>query len=159
MGVTMPYEITLPGGQKKKVNMADCINVARTPNARQMILEGKFNRIITEKESVIVEKEFFYTDFQRNQFFLVKPRFERHSWLEASAQLDRMLNRIPQTFKMDDGRQVRVIFGLAELREKLIATDAGIDDRMVELLKVLVIQDHPFRLKNQDCASCWKRKR
>jgi hypothetical protein len=149
MGVTMPYEVTLPGGLRKKINMADCVNIARTPKARELILQGKFNRIPDEdgKGVITIEKEFFYTDFERQQLFLVKPRFERHTWLEASARLERMLNRIPETFSIDEKHQVRVIFGLAELREKLIAMEAGMDDRMVELFKVLLIQDHPFLIK------------
>src|SRR4029079_15944705 len=35
----------------------------------------------------------------------------------------------------------RLIFGLAALREKLITFDAGLDDRVVELLKIQLLRD------------------
>lgn len=41
----------------------------------------------------------------------------------------------------------RVVFGLNELREKLLAQDAELDDRMVELMKLLVVYEHPFLLQ------------
>ena len=39
------------------------------------------------------------------------------------------------------------MFGLDELREKLVAQDADIDDRILELLKVRVVHEHPILLK------------
>ena len=46
-----------------------------------------------------------------------------------------------------DPRQLRVIYGLDELREKVIAQDAGLDDRRVELLKVFVLHEQPFLMQ------------
>ena len=40
-----------------------------------------------------------------------------------------------------------MIYGLDELREKLIAQDADFDDRTVELLKLFALHEHPFLLK------------
>ena len=34
-----------------------------------------------------------------------------------------------------------------ELREKLVAQDAGFDDRLVELIKVLIVNEHPFLIQ------------
>lgn len=42
---------------------------------------------------------------------------------------------------------LRVVFGLDELREKLVLEDARLDDAYVEYLKVLVLNDHPFLLQ------------
>lgn len=149
MGVVRPYLVKTAGGQQKLLNLADCINVRRTPAVREAIIRGEYNKTASDDGThmVTVEKPFFYTDFDRNQFFLVKPRGERHLWKQASEQLERMMKGVPSLFTKVDGVKFRVIFGMGELREKLVAEDAQLDDRMVELLKVLVIYDHPFLIK------------
>jgi CpXC protein len=149
MGVVRPYQVKTAGGQQRVVNLADCINVHRTPWVHDAVMRGDYNRIESDdgQYKITIEKPFFYTDFDRNHFFLVKPRYERHTWTEASQQLDRMLKGVPKIISNVDGRKVRVVFGMAELREKLVADEAGIDDRMVEMLKVLMIYDHPFLIK------------
>src|SRR5690606_24211282 len=50
------------------------------------------------------------------------------------------------------GREMtrRLVFGLAPLREKLIAGDAGLDDRVVELLKIQLIRDLRDRFSATD---------
>lgn len=148
MGVVRPYLVKTGNGESKVLNLADCVNVRRTPWVRDAILKGDYNRVASEdgKHMVTVEKPFFYTDFERQHLFLVKPRYERHTWLDASAQLERMIKGVPLKVMSAD-KKVRVVFGMGELREKLVADEANIDDRMVELLKVLVIYDHPFLIK------------
>lgn len=149
MGVVRPYLVKTTGGKHKMLNLADCVNIHRTPAVREAIIKGEYNRIASEDGThmITVEKPFFYTDFDRKQFFLVKPRAERHTWSEASAQLDRMMKGVPQLVTKVEGTKFRVVFGMGELREKIIADEEGLDDRMIELLKVLIIYDHPFLIK------------
>lgn len=149
MGLTRPYTIKHANGQLGVAELMDCVNVARTPQVRQKILNGKFHRIAAADGSgfITVEKPFFYADFSRNHFILVKPRGERHTWKESSKQLERMVSKVPSAFTNGNQRTIRVVFGMGELREKLVAEDNSLDDRMLELLKVLVIYDHPFLIK------------
>jgi hypothetical protein len=46
-------------------------------------------------------------------------------------------------------RQLRVIYGLDELREKLVAQDADYDDRLVEVFKLFLVHEHPFLLQRE----------
>jgi len=93
-----------------------------------------------------IEKPFYYTDLSRNDLFKVLPRGERHTWTLASKQLDRAAALVPE--KLTRGpRKLRVVFGMDELREKLVAEDAGFDDRVIELLKVLVVYEHPVLIR------------
>ena len=149
MGLTRPYQIKYSDGQYGVTELIDCVNVSRTPAVRDKIIDGTFNRIPAQdgKGFITVEKSFFYADFDRHQFYLVRPRSERHTWKEASAQLERMIAKVPGFISDKRKRQVRAVFGLGELREKIIAAENSIDDRMLELLKVLVIYDHPFLIK------------
>jgi len=93
-----------------------------------------------------VEKEFYYSDFTRGFIAKVKPRQDRHAWREASRELDREVVAVPAALVVNGRQARRVVFGLGELREKLLAQDAGLDDREAELLKVLVVHEHPFLL-------------
>lgn len=68
-------------------------------------------------------------------------------WQQASTDLDRASSFIPSDIADDQSRTLRVIFGMDELREKLVAQDANIDDRILELLKVFLINEHPFVLQ------------
>lgn len=145
MGVMRRYTLRDKRGQEIEANVADSVNIDRTPRVREQILAGEFHRVPspTGRGRVSVEKAFFYFDFGRKQFFLVLPRWDRHKWQEASRDLREMITRIPETLVPPDQRNIRVIFGLAELREKLLAFDAGLSDRMVEALKVLAMYEHP----------------
>jgi CpXC protein len=150
MGLTKPYQVKTPDGKMVFLNLADCVNVKRTPKVRAQVLTGEFNRIPdpSGKGSITIEKPFFYCDFDRHQFFLVKPRQERHLYVDASAQLVRMVKHVPEGVSGKADQVLRVVFGLGELREKLLADEAGYDDRMIEFMKVFLIYEHPFLLKN-----------
>jgi hypothetical protein len=136
-------------GREFQANVADCVNVDRTPKVREQILEGQFHRVADPSGigAISVEKTFFYADFGRKQFFLVLPRWDRHKWQEASNDLRDMMNHFPQFLAPSEQRKVRVVCGLAELREKVLAFDAEFDDRMVEVLKALIQYEHPFLLQ------------
>ena len=128
MGLTRPYQVKYSDGQFGVAELVDCVNVTRTPAVRDKIISGIFHRIPSSdgKGYITVEKTFFYADFGRNQFFLVRPRSERHTWKDASAQLERMIEKVPGFISDKRKRHVRAVFGLGELREKIVAD--GIND-------------------------------
>jgi hypothetical protein len=132
-----------------RIQLADSINVKRSPEARERILNGTMHRASCPKckRAMTVEKPFYYTDFTRNALFKVFPRGERHTWKKASKDLDVASSFIPSGIVSSEGRTLRVIFGMDELREKLVAQDAALDDRALELLKVFVVYEHPFLLR------------
>lgn len=126
--------------------LAKSVNAGRTPHIRQLIIEGKFHQVQCPRCHIIftVEKEFSYTDFTTNTFITLKPVHERHLWQDASAELERAVKWVPGLITGSETLNMRVVFGLAELREKLVAQDHHIDDRHIELLKVWVMYEHPF---------------
>jgi hypothetical protein len=150
MGVMRGYTLRDKRGREFQANVADCVNIDRTPKVREQILEGQFHRVPnpTGNGSVSVEKTFFYADFSRRQFFLVLPRWDRHRWQVASDDLRAMMAHFPETLVPSVERKVRVVCGLAELREKLLVFDAEFDDRLVEVLKSLIQYEHPFLLQH-----------
>ena len=137
------YTLRDKRGVLLQANVADSVNIDRTPKVRDQILAGEFHRIPTpDGGRLSVEKAFFYSDFTRKHFFLVLPRWDRHKWKQASADLLDVITHV-ERLVLGDQRTVRLIFGLAELREKLLAFDAPLSDEMLEALKVLAMYEHP----------------
>lgn len=148
MGVIKPYQIETCAGLPVEANLIDSLNIFRTPEKRQEILQAEYNKITDPNgKQVTVEKPFLYTDFDRNEVILVKPPNERYFWREASRELLQIVAQLSETVSPTANRFVRVVFGLGELREKLLARDAGIDDRILELFKVLLAYEHPIILQ------------
>jgi hypothetical protein len=146
MSLMHPYAVTDRDGKRHTATLADCLNVQRTPGARQAILERCFHQVATAGGGVLqVEKAFVYLDLARGQAFLVQPPCERYRHADASALLERMLAILPPAMRAQ-ARQVRVAYGLEELREKIVAAEAGLDDRAVELMKAALMHDHPVLL-------------
>lgn len=94
-----------------------------------------------------VETGFYYTDTDRNCVFKVMPSGQRYRWREESDLVGHAAGLIPSHVMTQAGRTLRVLFGLDELREKLVMQDADIDDRIIELYKVLLIHEHPVILR------------
>ncbi|MFY9511137.1 MAG: CpXC domain-containing protein [Rubrivivax sp.] len=145
MSLMHPYAVTDRQGQRRTAMLADCLNVQRTPVARQRILDRSLHRVQSGGAALQVEKAFFYLDLARGQAFLVQPPRERFRHAQASAQLERMLAVLPEAMRKQ-AALARVVYGLEELREKIVAAEAGLDDRAVELMKAAVVHDHPVLL-------------
>ncbi len=136
-------------GNEIEMPVAQSVNVRRSPDARARILSGEAHRLICpvcSRQSTI-ETPFYYSDPDRNALFKVCPRGERHRWGQMSDLLDAAASKIPSSFADPGKRTLRVVFGMDELREKLICQDHGIDDRDLELLKVLLVYEHPILLR------------
>lgn len=149
MAVFLPHTVQCVCGNSINVSLADSINGKRSPEVRDKILRGELHRASCGQcgREMTVEKAFYYTDLRFNALFKVCPRGERHTWKDAGREVDEAAKLLPETVSAHRGRALRVIFGIDHLREKLIAQDAGIDDRIVEALKVLLVHEHPVLLR------------
>jgi hypothetical protein len=122
----------------------DSLHVSRRPDLRQQILDGTFHRHACPGcgRSLTIETRLAYSDFPRRQWLTVFPRIDlrhrdeladfAHRSFEAT-----LVARAPELVRARAGELIeRVVFGLASLREKLIVLEAGLDDRVVEALKL-----------------------
>jgi len=149
VAVYHPTLITCQCGNIFSANLARSINAGRTPAIREKIMRGDLHRIACSKCGLrkAVESPFFYTDLSRHTLYYVRPRNERYNFRRDSQRLSAAADAVPPDLASSDPKQLRVIYGLDELREKLVAQDAGFDDRTVELLKIFVLHEHPFLLQ------------
>jgi endogenous inhibitor of DNA gyrase (YacG/DUF329 family) len=126
--------------------MVHSVNAARRPDLRAAILDRSFQRQECPAcgYTVRMEPEFTYLDVGRKQFIAVWPAARLGEWpaLEqrAMASFDKAFGPGSDARTLGATMSARVVFGWAGLSEKLVAAEAGIDDRSLELAKVAVIR-------------------
>lgn len=131
----------------------DGLNLTRNPWIRQSILDGTLNtwRCPACERLLMLERPFSYTDLQRKQLMLVGPRHHQPRWRQAERDIEDLFhiyvaNEPSRTLfsaqELADFR-VRAVFGYAALREKLLLWDQGLDDALIEVLKMTLLRDRP----------------
>lgn len=148
MSTFVPTTIVCRCGEHYTVEVANGLHISLRPDVRRQILDGTFHRFhcpacgATTQVDVLLA----FTDFPRRQWFTVAPSTGmpwRRQWLELARSTFQatMVDRAPELVQQWSRELTRrLMFGLASLREKLIASDAGLDDRVVELLKIQLIR-------------------
>lgn len=149
MAVFHSTPVTCTCGNTFDVDLARSVNVRRSPAVRGKILRGEFHRALCPACGAgnAIERPFYYSDPLRQSVFFVQGRSARYNHERDGRQLSKQARECSLLMDGKDPTQMRVVYGLDELREKLVAQDAGFDDRHVELLKLFVIHEHPFLLK------------
>jgi hypothetical protein len=144
MSIFNTTELACPNcATRVSFDLVHSVNVDRRPDLRQAILDRSFQREACPAcgHTFRVEPEFTYLNLQRGQYIAVWPIGRLGEWkaLEARSQaaFDKSFGAgaPPQVRALGKKLAPRVVFGWAALNEKLIAADAGIDDRSLELGK------------------------
>ncbi len=156
MSTFSPGSIHCGCGHAYTVDVADGLHVSLRPDLRQAILDGTFHRFACPScgRRSTVEKLLAYTDFPRRQWFTVVPRLalaRRSEWLrlaERSFRATMVEHAAPIAKAWAPDMIRRVIFGMASLREKLVAFEAGLDDRWLEFVKLEIIYDGTVPVAN-----------
>lgn len=144
MSTFLPVTVTCPrcaGTFEGEVPIG--LNAERMPALRHALLDDRFQRFTCVHclHPVRVEPSLVYADFERRQWFAALPRgaFTHRSALAARVeqQFDHHMRVAcaPMVRAWADDFTVRLVFGTEALREKLVAADAGLDDRLIEALK------------------------
>ena len=125
--------------------LVNAVNISRFPAMKDQIVKRTFNRAKCPTCGTVsaIEKHFMYTDPSAGLAIVVHPRKERHLHAPAVKEARQVVTPLAQG-GMLRADSVRVVFGLEELREKIVARDHGYPDHLVELMKLYVIREHPF---------------
>jgi CpXC protein len=158
-----PAELTCVCGERLQIVAADSLHVTNVPAIREAIKRGEFHVFPCSAcgANVRLEKLLAYTDFERWHWFAVFPDQTRSAWTGAvdfaersfSATVEQRAAPVVQSWAPRFRASMRAIFGLDSLREKLLAFDAGIDDRILELLKLQLIRW--YQLSWKEGSSLW----
>jgi hypothetical protein len=124
------------------------VHVERAPHVRDDVLARRLHSTACACGATVrADAHFEFADFDRRQLFLVGRRAELASWpaleLKVRATVKRLVLGSPLTSALVNGLTARLVFGVAELREKLVLADAGLDDALVECMKVRAFAADP----------------
>ena len=150
MSIFRTYELNCPAcNTPVRFDLVMSVSADRRPDLREAILDGSFQRKVCPACATAFrpEPEFTYIDFARGQYIFVYPVDKRPAWQEweakAAAIFDSTLGKNATKEAVALGKKVdpRVVFGWPALIEKILARQAGIDDRTLEVAKILVMQN------------------
>ena len=151
MGVYHPFSVICPHCDGRYVAyLVNSVNATRFPRLKAKVLSRELNtsRCPSCGYLAYVEKPFFYTDVANHLNITVYPRKERHFHRRAADETNRLFSAFNHT-RVADIKAKRVVFGLEELREKVVANEAGISDQELEFLKLYLLKEHPFVLQKK----------
>ena len=128
--------------------MVVSVSADRRPDLRAAILDGSFQRQVCPScgTAFRVDPEFTYIDIARGQYVGVWPVARRGEWQTCAERsretFDGAFGKGAPPEAQSLGRELdpRVVFGWPALVEKLLARQAGIDDRTLEVAKVAVMR-------------------
>lgn len=146
-----------------RVDLVISVSADRRPDLRAAILDGSFQRMNCQAcaSRYRIDPEFAYIDLARHQYLGVWPVARRRDWSACAertqADFDLAFGRHadPEAQALGAALVLRVVFGWPALVEKILAGEAGIDDRTLEIAKVLALRKfdvaplpgaHEFRL-------------
>src|SRR5688572_29811700 len=127
MAIRKLHSVQCRCGEQLRISLAESVNVDRAPDIRAEILAGTFHKIRCPAcgNSFTAETTFQYIDTRRGDYFLVRPRGHRHQWRETETIAEQAAGCWPKSLLGEEPR-VRVMFGMDELRETLVAENAGL---------------------------------
>lgn len=124
------------------------VSADRRPDLRAAILDGSFQRESCPAcaKPFRVDPEFSYMDIARGQYIGVWPVSSRSEWRACAGKTQEVYEQTlgaratPEAQELGRRLEPRVVFGWPALVEKILAKQAGIDDRTLEVAKVAVMR-------------------
>ncbi len=151
MSITRADTITCRCGAAQTVEVVESLNAVRHPHLRARVLDRTLHAYPCPACGAIsiVEAAFLFVDLERGQLLGVHPAGSRGDADRLGRELvtifeQRLRDHAP-AFVRARARDclVRICFGAEELREKLVADDAGVDDLALEAAKADLLATTP----------------
>ena len=133
-------------------NAVYSVNADRRPDLRDAIIKQRFQRQACPscQETFRLDPELHYFDAGRGQWIAVFPAnpgsaVGRNCEQQARGAFDQSFGPAAGAMAQSIGASLRsrVTFGWAGLREKLVAEEEGLDDIVLELLKITIVRSVP----------------
>lgn len=139
----------------------ETVNAERWPAARDALRAGTLHRHPCAGcgLSLSVERPLLYIDPTRGQWIHCLPDADHVDWQHHAEALDRVfadafdpVSRPPAVVALGATLRPELVFGLAALRERVLAADAGLDPALIELLKLDLLLARPELMRHPDHA-------
>jgi hypothetical protein len=138
-------------GTEQSTSVATSLHGPRVPEHVDAILAGTFQRLTCGgcATAFVVDRALLYLDFTNYHWVMMYPPEWRPRWREAcdetvAAWRRNTVDNAPLVVRMmNDRMQVRTVFGLRGLREKLLAWRHGLDDALIEVVKLDLLASEP----------------
>jgi hypothetical protein len=141
--------------------VAASVHITRVPEVRTSVLDRTINRFTCSgcAQRIEIDHAFTYVDVERGHWVHVEPTRRRSEWGAVEEHTMQALTRgldftSPIVSELAVSAQRRLVFGSEELREKLIVWDAGIDDGLLECIKLRMSIDEPSLARARMIADC-----
>jgi CpXC protein len=134
---------------EQNARLAKGLHVARAPEVRDQIFARTLHAITCRGCSsvFVVQRPLIYTDMERKHWLQVVMPDERIRWPEYERAVDAIYDRAftgsPLARELSERMRIRLVFGLEELREKLVLWAANLDDRAIECMKLDLVRREP----------------
>lgn len=152
MSLFLPVNLVCPGcGELITMDAVGSVNADRRPDLRDAILNDSFQDVECGScgKSVRLQPNFNYLDAGRGQWIAAMPSkdISRHKAVDAEMRVlfDQSYGKNAPAAAQAVGTalDVRITFGWPALREKLLARQEGLDDVVLEMLKLDLMRRLP----------------
>jgi hypothetical protein len=135
-------------GTAMRADLFYSVNADRRQDLRAGVIDGSFQRLTCTncQAAFRIDPAFNYLDLGRGQWIAVHPFARLGDWesteAEDRASFDKAYGPAASAGarEIGAGLTVRIVFGWPAFREKLVAAEAGLDDRELELLKLAILR-------------------
>ncbi len=133
------FQLRCTCGHEFETKLWDSLNVTESKELKGKLLSGEINQVQCpecQKKSYI-EKSLLYHDMDQRLWVQMLPPTERSKWPELQEEYEEEIKKNSGIKKY----HFRLAFGREELLEKVRIFDANLDDRIIELLKVRILNE------------------
>ncbi len=143
-------------GKKSTELIATSLRISSETPFKEQILNGNFQRFTCEdcNHPFYVEDPLMYIDFGKKIMIAQFPKSWNGRWQEHEQVVKHNFDNYlagkyaaPSARKMSEGFQLRTVFGLDALAEKVSCLEFGLDDQLLSILKlqlILNVEEIPF---------------
>lgn len=135
------YEATIACGSCGKdypVPIHQSVNVQRNPELREALLKGDFFKTVCPDCGFEGDLDYPVTYSDMEHRFIIQYCPTQENLEEAKFAMRGQIEALGETFPID-GFKFRIVTSPNKLREKVMIFEDGLDDRVVEMLKALVM--------------------
>ena len=139
-------------GQLTDTTVWNVITVKDSPDLKKDLLRGKVNFFVCSScgYRALMPNAILYHDEDKKLLFSFSPC---NSPVKTQELFDKVCENAEQSgeLKKLEGYNLRFITNINDLMEKIVIFDFGLNDKVIEVLKVMILSKEPDKAQHRDC--------